>query len=43
MDGTDNMLCNGSEEGGDVRSVCVRKMKALPVSMVVVILIEEGR
>jgi len=29
VDGTDDMLWNGSEEDGNVRSVSVRKMKEL--------------
>ena len=45
MDGTDDMLCNGSEEDRNVRSVCgcVWKMNALTVKMETVTLIGKGR
>jgi hypothetical protein len=33
VDGTDDMLWNGITEVGNVRSVCVKKMKALTVRM----------
>ena len=34
MDGTDgDMLWDGSEEGGNIRSVCVRSMRAPTVKM----------
>jgi hypothetical protein len=43
VDGTDDdMLRNGSEEDGDVRSEC-KKMKALTVKMETVTLICKGR
>jgi hypothetical protein len=41
VDGTDDMLWNGSEEESDI--VSVRKMKALTVKMETVTLIGKGR
>jgi len=40
MDENDNMLWNGSEEGGSIRSV--RKIKALTVKIKTVTLIGKG-
>ena len=40
MDGTDDMLWNGNEEAGNIRSV---REKALPVKMETVILTGRGR
>jgi hypothetical protein len=44
MDETDDdVLWKGSEEDGDVKRECVRKMKALNVKVVTVTLIDKGR
>jgi hypothetical protein len=41
VNGADDMLWNGSEEGGNVRSIW--KVKALTVNMDTVTLIDKGR